>query len=77
MALKAFKKSGYETIVYKEAKENETENLIKNANIIIDALLGIGSRKTVLEPYLKIIDIIIPRWIRFIPMLKSIQFNCI
>lgn len=25
----------------------------------------------------KFLDIIIPRWIRFIPMLKSIQFNCI
>lgn len=58
MALNVFKKSGYETIIYKEAKKNQTENLIKNSIVIIDALLGIGSRKTVLEPYLNLIELI-------------------
>lgn len=57
-ALNTYIKSGYKIQVYKEDKKIEIEEKIRNSEIIIDALLGIGSRKEIKEPYHSIINTI-------------------
>lgn len=57
-ALSAYKNSNYKLELYKEEKKLGIKELISKSDIIIDALLGIGSRRRILEPYNSIIDMV-------------------
>lgn len=57
-ALKSYQNSNYKLEVYKEEKKSYIKDTISKSDIIIDALLGIGSRRTILEPYKNIIDMV-------------------
>lgn len=57
-ALSAYQNSNYKLELYKEGKKSGIEELISNSDIIIDAILGIGSRRAISEPYKTIINMV-------------------